>query len=36
MLLLLDLADAFDSIACDFMFKTLKMFNFGDKLMQWI
>ena len=35
-LICLDFEKAFDSVNWDFMFATLKFFNFGDKFIKWI
>ena len=35
-ILLLDIEKAFDSVNHDFLFQTLKQFNFGDKFIEWI
>ena len=36
MLLLLDFATAFNSLAWSFMYKVLHFFNFGENLIKWI
>ena len=36
MLLLLDFATAFDSLAWSFMYKVLHFFNFGENFIKWI
>lgn len=36
MILLIDFEKAFDSISWSFMFKALKLFNFGSNIIRWV
>jgi hypothetical protein len=36
MLLLIDFEKAFDSISWSFIYDTLKFFNFGESMMEWV